>query len=94
MKELTVVLLFLFLGWNIMAQKYVYSDRNCRIEVLVKYNLKRDSAHLNLRLTNEGKLPILTGGAFYAYWTEKHSILLTFGNVFKIWHASVFLIIG
>ncbi|GAA3918444.1 hypothetical protein GO495_20820 [Chitinophaga oryziterrae] len=56
-------------------------------KVLVKYNLKRDSAHLNLKLTNEDKLPILTGGVFYAHWTEDHSsILLAFGDVFKIWH--------
>lgn len=87
MKKLTVALYFLFLSWNAIAQKYVYMDENCDIDIVVKFNAKGDSANLSMDFKNIGKGPILTGGLYYArLWGDRKMVIITFGEEFKAWH--------
>ena len=89
----TLILLFVLASLNTTAQKYVFSDRDCDINLVVKYNEKRDKANLKLDLTNKGDLSIFSQFRFIAQWdVNKDGLLILFGDNYKFWREDDYVL--
>jgi hypothetical protein len=81
-----LILIFVLASLESLAQKYHYRDQDCDIIISVRYNVHKDSACLDLEMTNVGRLSIFTSGRLDVLWgMEKKSFVANFGDDFKTW---------
>lgn len=84
-----LILIFVLASLESVAQKYRYRDKDCDILISVRYNAHKDSACLDLELTNVGRLSIFLIDRLDVFWSlHKNGLAANFGDDFKTWRES------